>query len=424
MIQPTSTLGERIAVLRRESGMTQEELALRLNITPQAVSKWERGVGLPDITVLAQLAQALGTTVGTLFGENDEVNQDTPLADRFGNLPLIASRDGLGCYSDKAVRTCTEQGVEFEDGSRVDYDTRTVTNQGAGEIRLVECDAGQYRPLDDLKTSYDVECDPFHGLKVVNSFCCDIALVPSPDGVSRVRAQGSARFISLIRTAVQNDTLMLEIESPQGHTSGERDNHVTVELALERGECLETTINGCGLLSTVIPFVSGRLTVNGTGDIQAGDFEELTTAVNGSGDIRIGNVSGKCELHVNGSGDISAANLGSPVLIAINGSGDVSAKRAADASVRIAGSGDITLTNVTERLSIRISGSGDISCGGEVEHLEIAVSGGGDIDASALTTRTANIQLEGGAETTVGRIVEQSTERIDKSAQLRVTQRG
>lgn len=424
MIQPTNTLGDRIAALRRQRGLTQEELAIRLNMTPQAVSKWERGVGLPDITVLAQLAQALGTTVGALFGENDDITQDTPPADRFHGLPLVASQDGLGCYSDKAVLKLTERGVEFEDGSRVDYATRTVTNQGAGEIRLVEFDTFQYRPIDELKSSYDVECDPFHSLKIINSFCCDIALIPSPDGVSRVHAQGSARFISLIDCTVTDDTLQLKIESPQGNTNGERGNRMTVELALARGERLEATINGCGTLSTEIPFENGHLTVNGSGDIQVGDFGTLSTTVNGSGDVSIGNIEGKTELNVNGSGDISAANLGCPVLIAVNGAGDISAQAATNASIRIAGSGDITLTNVSERLSIRISGSGDVSCGGEVEHLEVAVSGGGDIDAEALTTNTADIQLNGGAEMTLGRIVKRSTERIDKSAQLRVMRRG
>ncbi len=424
MKQPTSTLGERIAALRRERGMTQEELAIRLNITPQAVSKWERGVGLPDITVLAQLAQALDTTVGTLFGENDEASASASLPDCFDGLPLVADQGGLGCYSDKAVLTSNEQGVEFADGSRVDYATRTVVNQGAGEIRLIECETTKYHPIDETKCSYDVELDPIHSLSIVNSFCCDIALIPSPDGIGRVHAQGSPRFISLIDCTVADGTLRLEVESPQGHMSNERGNRMTVELALERGERLEVTVNGCGTLSTDIPFGSGRLTVNGSGDIQVGDFGTLSTTVNGSGDISIGNVEGKTELKVNGSGDISAAKLGAPVLIGVNGSGDIRAQEAANASICVAGSGDITLANVTEQLSIRVSGCGDVSCGGKVEHLEISVSGGSDIDASNLTTGTAYIQLGGNAEMTLGRVTGQSTERIDKSAQLRVMQRG
>ena len=47
------TIGERIAELRRKSGMTQEELASLLGISAQSVSKWETGVTMPDILLLA-----------------------------------------------------------------------------------------------------------------------------------------------------------------------------------------------------------------------------------------------------------------------------------------------------------------------------------------------------------------------------------
>ena len=56
-------VGEHIAVLRKEKGLTQLELALQLHVTDKAVSRWERGVGLPDIQTIEPLAQALGVEV-------------------------------------------------------------------------------------------------------------------------------------------------------------------------------------------------------------------------------------------------------------------------------------------------------------------------------------------------------------------------
>jgi len=53
-------LGTLIRRLRQEAGLTQRELACRLNITDKAVSKWERGMGCPDISILSQLSDIFG----------------------------------------------------------------------------------------------------------------------------------------------------------------------------------------------------------------------------------------------------------------------------------------------------------------------------------------------------------------------------
>ena len=51
-----STIAKNIVRLRQASGMTQAELAAKLNYSDKAVSKWERGESLPDVAVLAQIA--------------------------------------------------------------------------------------------------------------------------------------------------------------------------------------------------------------------------------------------------------------------------------------------------------------------------------------------------------------------------------
>ena len=62
-----ATLGKRIAALRRDKGMTQDDLAQQLGVTPQAVSKWENDQTCPDITLLPQLARILGVSVDELL---------------------------------------------------------------------------------------------------------------------------------------------------------------------------------------------------------------------------------------------------------------------------------------------------------------------------------------------------------------------
>ena len=61
-------MGSVIAELRREKGMTQEELAQAMGVTNQAVSKWESAQNCPDIQLLPQLADLFGVTIDRLFG--------------------------------------------------------------------------------------------------------------------------------------------------------------------------------------------------------------------------------------------------------------------------------------------------------------------------------------------------------------------
>lgn len=60
-------IGARIACLRREADLTQAELAEKLGISYQAVSSWERGASMPDISKLVDLARTLSVTVDTLL---------------------------------------------------------------------------------------------------------------------------------------------------------------------------------------------------------------------------------------------------------------------------------------------------------------------------------------------------------------------
>ena len=64
------TIGSRIAQRRRELGMTQEVLAERLGISPQAVSRWENGWNLPDLENIAPIADTLKISVPQLIGES------------------------------------------------------------------------------------------------------------------------------------------------------------------------------------------------------------------------------------------------------------------------------------------------------------------------------------------------------------------
>lgn len=66
-----STLGARLQELRKQKGLTQEQLAEKLNITNQSVSKWEKDINAPDITLLVELADLFKTSVDYLLGRGE-----------------------------------------------------------------------------------------------------------------------------------------------------------------------------------------------------------------------------------------------------------------------------------------------------------------------------------------------------------------
>ncbi|MDE6399197.1 MAG: helix-turn-helix domain-containing protein, partial [Clostridiales bacterium] len=63
--------GEKIAALRKEHGMTQAELGNELNVTYQAVSKWERGESYPNFDTLSRIAKLFAVPIG-YFEEDGE----------------------------------------------------------------------------------------------------------------------------------------------------------------------------------------------------------------------------------------------------------------------------------------------------------------------------------------------------------------
>ena len=69
-------IGNQIKYLRQRRQITQEALAEHLGVTPQAVSKWERGAATPDITLLPEISSYFGVTIDDLFALSDETRME------------------------------------------------------------------------------------------------------------------------------------------------------------------------------------------------------------------------------------------------------------------------------------------------------------------------------------------------------------
>ncbi len=89
------SIGQNIRRLRREKGLTQEELAELINVTPQAVSKWENESGLPDISQIVPLASVFGVSTDIIFSiDGADENAEA--------LKIIEEATALQKYGDAA----------------------------------------------------------------------------------------------------------------------------------------------------------------------------------------------------------------------------------------------------------------------------------------------------------------------------------
>lgn len=88
------SMGEIISTLRKNKNMTQNELALKMNVTDKAVSKWERNISCPDINSLSKLAEVLDTSVEELL--KSEIKQENNSHNKLLNLILIGVSLAMG----------------------------------------------------------------------------------------------------------------------------------------------------------------------------------------------------------------------------------------------------------------------------------------------------------------------------------------
>lgn len=416
--------GRRLAEMRKKRSLTQNDIAEKLSITPQAISKWERGEGLPDVTLFPAIADALGVSVGALFGEGEA---EQTVSDNFEGLLLVGKCGNLCCYSDKTVEIRDETRIQFTDGSCADFLNNTVINCGPGEIRIIEQEKKQPHKYNETEENeLEKEFTPFNSIAVSNNYPCNIEILPSEDGSYRMHAIGSTRFISLIETSFTDEnTLRVNVKSFNGINYDRTQNRLTLYVGFEKGDSLSCSINGSGSVSTDLTFKRGTLNINGSGDISVGDLgEHLSVVINGSGDVNTGDVQTHTVLQINGSGDVTCGNFGEMLSAQINGSGDISGGCAGTADVRIAGSGDVKISEITRALGATITGSGDIECGGNVVMLELNTTGSGELRGETLTAKEADITLKGTSVATIGRITGKSVERVAKSATLKVYNRG
>ena len=144
------TFSEIIAKYRKELGLTQEGLALKLGVTNQAVSKWESGQSCPDIALLPLLADLFGITLDQLFGREPKM-PDFPAHPEFPWPDDDTLRVVLYAGHTHIANTPAAAG-EF----RFCYEGPVLNIESAVSV---SCDA----VMGNVKAGGDVSCDAVYG---------------------------------------------------------------------------------------------------------------------------------------------------------------------------------------------------------------------------------------------------------------------
>ena len=165
-------LNENIQALRKSKGLSQEELALKLNVVRQTVSKWERGLSVPDAEMLVAIGEALDTPVSTLLGETVPASEP----------------EGLQALSEK-LEVLNDQFARAQESKRRALHALCLAIAAITTLVLIALAAigGSYREWDFSNPEYAVAATLLHGFEWIFARVAPIILVGSIAGAVATR---------------------------------------------------------------------------------------------------------------------------------------------------------------------------------------------------------------------------------------------
>lgn len=167
------TFGEKLKEIRKRFGFTQEELSELINVSRQAITKWERDEGLPDITNLQELSKLFGLTIDYLLSNDN-------------NLPALTLRKELDKDKYKSKLSMYEEVLkEYFDDSYEIYVLLRSKKMNAVETLLDTFIVPEIGPvstadaLSDLTPYYLVKRDNLRFLVNIKNYVLEIIELPS-----------------------------------------------------------------------------------------------------------------------------------------------------------------------------------------------------------------------------------------------------
>lgn len=140
-------IGEKISLARKAMNMSQAELATKLNMSPQMVSKWERGESLPDIIMLKRLSEELNINICYLISDEVSEEQETNITPNANQVKI---------KTDKALANI----YKFGNWNHTDFSNTTIKDKNFSYAQLKRCNFSDCN-LEGNNFSYTefYECD-------------------------------------------------------------------------------------------------------------------------------------------------------------------------------------------------------------------------------------------------------------------------
>lgn len=392
--------GELIATKRKEFGYTQETFAGKLGITPQAVSKWENGVGYPDISLFPAIADVFDMSIDELFGRETKT-AETP----FKNEEVLQGE----VVEEAEIPHETKKEEKKSKGGFFRH-----FNIGGATFSFKSDDenenVGNYKDfnISDFKSIYGKLCN-----------ACKVRIIKS-DKI-KLDASGTKRFMESLNIEVINETLNITMKNY--NAVNENNNRIDIYVNFDRGEMLDLNLSGAVDLDIDPDFDVASFVTSGACDVNACNFGQVVSRLSGACDFTMGNAN-DADFIASGACDITIGDVDNSFKTVISGAGDIKANSLHNAHIQMSGSGDATINNASGELTVKISGSSDANINGQVDKLYISVSGSCDFCGTNLTANEADIIASGPCDIKIDRIIGSSREKIDRWSDLKVNRRG
>lgn len=435
-------IGLRIKEKRTAMGLTQGDFAKKLEVTAQAVSKWETGTGYPDIYTLPEIADALNMSVDELLGvakkknvsgepEKDETplsffeeDTDKPFEDaekwiqQTVGANLDTNEDAVSMFKKNTAEDMEAAQKLFSDfmpmpgaagGDRDGMDADGLFGlsklmKGFGGISKIFGGAMHDDTADEsenhTRSRVETETRNYSGGRISSVDCKlsgfgEIQIYGSEDGKWNAQIDAPEDLFGRIQCIEKNGKLIIDIPAPVQLYLKKRSNSVNVKVntGFLRGSRLDLEMRGSFDANISTDFDQSKIDVAGAGDVMMDGAGKLDYSVSGSGDM-----------HFKSAHDAS---------IRISGSGDVSGQTIeGQSAAKIFGSGDIMLGSASGKFDFVSNGSGDVTIDdGFLDELNIIMSGSGGFDARRLEVVDLNVRVSGTSDVTIGCV----TGRIEKT---------
>ena len=164
-------VGKQIAILRKEKGLTQNDLGERLGVSFQAVSKWERGEALPDITLLPDLAKILETTIDFILCSDEKA------VEYKGRFSVADMKKGLNCLkyageylgADNLIYRAAIKGINTDLNTDIEeaFSDEYIYEAFLAEAIIQNLISGLYVDITDVKNNFKHD----HFKNIVVEYC-------------------------------------------------------------------------------------------------------------------------------------------------------------------------------------------------------------------------------------------------------------